>query len=91
MDNLQTKPGPTKAERQRWGRIGALRLHGSGKTNTAPARAALAAKWEREADPEGVLAPDVRAKRGAMLRRAFLLEQSMKAAEARRSRRPKAA
>lgn len=80
---MQTK-GPTTAQRRTWGRIGALKLHGTGKTNTAPARAALSAKWEREADPEGVLPPEVRARRADMLRRAFLLEQSLKGVAARR-------
>jgi hypothetical protein len=80
---MQTKR-PTTAQRRTWGRIGALKLHGTGKTNTVAARAALAARWEREADPEGVLSPDVRAKRADMLRRAFLLECSLKGVEARR-------
>lgn len=90
---MEAKPksGPTKAQRRAWGRMGALRLHGTGKTNVKPAHEALRLKWEREADPEGVLAPDLRAKRGAMLRRAFMVEMSLKAAEARRARRPKAA
>lgn len=76
--------GPTTAQRRAWGRIGALKLHGTGKTNTAPARAALAEKWMRMADPAGVLSPDERARRGDMLRRAHLLEASMKGVEARR-------
>lgn len=76
--------GPTTAQRRAWGRIGALRVHGSGKTNTGPARAALVAKWEKAADPDGTLPPDVRAKRADMLRRAFLIEASLKGVEARR-------
>lgn len=80
MENV----GPTPAQRRAWGRMGALRVHGRGRTNTAPARAALAQKWLREADPEGVLPPEVRARRAEMLRRAFLIEQSLKGVEARR-------
>lgn len=76
--------GPTTAQRRAWGRIGALKLHGTGKTNTAPARQALAEKWERLADPQGVLTPEIRAKRADMLRRAHLLEASLKGVEARR-------
>lgn len=78
---------PTKAQRQAWGRMGALTLHGTGKTNVKPAHEALRLKWEREADPEGVLAPEVRAKRGAMLRRAFMIEMSLKAAATKRRKR----
>lgn len=85
--DTEPKSGPTTAQRRAWGRIGALRLHGTGKTNVKPAHEALRLKWEREADPDGVLTPELRAKRGAMLRRAFMQEMSLKAAAARRSRR----
>lgn len=77
----------TDAQRRAWGRLGALRVHGHGKTNTGPARAALAAKFERLADPDGVLPPEVRAKRADMLRRAFLIEMSLKAVDARQLKR----
>lgn len=78
---------PTDAQRRAWGRLGALILHGTGRTNVKPAHEALRLKWEREADPEGVLTPEIRAKRGAMLRRAFMIQMSLKAAEARRIKR----
>jgi hypothetical protein len=67
--------------------MGALVLHGSGKTNVTAARAALDAKWERLADPDGALDPDVRAKRAAMLERAHMISLSLAAAEGRRRRR----
>ena len=43
--------------------MGAHSVHAQGKTNTAPARAALDAKFEREVDPEGRLPPEELAKR----------------------------
>ena len=39
------------------GRMGAHAVHARGKTNTAPARAALEDKFRREVDPDGVLDP----------------------------------
>ena len=87
MPDRERKPGPTLAQRRAWGRVGALKVHGSGRTNVKPAHEALRLKWEREADPDGVLDPETRARRGAMLRRAFLIEQSLKAAEGRRRNR----
>jgi hypothetical protein len=66
--------------------MGALVLHGSGKTNVKPARAALVAKWERLADPDGVLDPETRRKRAAMLERAHMIGLSLAAAERRRRR-----
>ena len=47
------------------GRMGAHSVHARGLTNTAPARAALEAKFEAEVDPDGTLAPDELAKRVA--------------------------
>lgn len=50
---------------------------------TAPARRGLAAKFEREADPDGVLAPDERARRGDLLMRAHMLRMARRSARAR--------
>jgi hypothetical protein len=50
------------------GRMGAWAVHGRGKTNTAPARSALEAKFEAEADPDGTLEPAELAKRVAHLK-----------------------
>lgn len=84
MSEQKHPTGPTTAQRRAWGRRGALILHGSGKTNVKPAHDALRAHWERLADPDGDLSPEVRAKRAAMLRRAHMIGLSMAAAEARR-------
>ena len=51
---------------------------------TAPARRGLAAKFEREADPDGVLPPDERARRADLLMRAHMLRMARRSAKARR-------
>jgi hypothetical protein len=38
--------------------MGAYAVHARGKTNTAPARAALEEKFRREVDPDGTLPED---------------------------------
>jgi len=53
---------------------------------TAPARAALMAKFEREVDPDGVLPPDERARRAEHKRRAYFQRLALKSAKARRAR-----
>lgn len=47
------------------GRMGAHAVHARGKTNTAPARAAMEAKFEAAVDPDGTLDPAELAKRVA--------------------------
>lgn len=57
---------------------------------TAPARQGLAAKFEREADPDGLLAPDERARRADLLMRAHMLRMARRSAQARsRSAQPR--
>lgn len=58
---------------------------------TAPARAALDAKFEREVDPEGTLPPAERAKRAANARKAYFARLALKSAQARRARKGGAA
>ena len=53
---------------------------------TAPARAALMARFEREVDPGGVLPPQERAKRAESARKAYFLRLALKSAKARRAR-----
>jgi hypothetical protein len=53
---------------------------------TAPARRGMRAKFEREADPDGVLAADERARRADQLHYAHMLRMSRAAAQARRRR-----
>jgi hypothetical protein len=57
-------------------------------TRTAPARAAMMAKFEREVDPDGVLPPDVRAKMAANARSAYYKRLALKSAKVRSRRGP---
>lgn len=51
---------------------------------TAPARAALMAKFEHQADPDGTLDPAERARRAEHLRKAYFQRLALKSARARR-------
>lgn len=51
---------------------------------TAPARAALMAKFEREADPAGTLLPAERARRAEHLRKAHFQRLALASAKSRR-------
>lgn len=62
--------------------------HAQGKTNTGPARAASMARFERMADPEGVLAPAERAKRARQYMLAHMRAMQRASVDARRERRP---
>ena len=53
---------------------------------TAPARRALLDKFEKLADPDGVLLPAERAKRAESLRKAHYSAMALKSARARRRR-----
>ena len=51
---------------------------------TAPARAALAGRFERDVDPDGVLDPVERARRADHARRAHYLRLQLRSVESRR-------
>lgn len=51
---------------------------------TAPARAAMLAKFEHEADPDGSLLPAERARRAEHLRKAHFQRLALKSAQSRR-------
>ena len=53
---------------------------------TAPARRAFLGKFEREADPNGTLPPEERARRADHLRRAHMQRLALRAVQARRAR-----
>jgi hypothetical protein len=55
---------------------------------TARARAAFADRFEREVDPDGVLAPEDRARRAAHARKAYFARLALKSAQARRRAKP---
>jgi len=69
------------ASNTRWG------LEPDRRAATAPARAGLLARFEREADPDGQLEPSERAYRAEKLLQAHMLRMSLKAASARRRKR----
>jgi hypothetical protein len=54
---------------------------------TRNGRAAFEARFEREVDPDGVLAPAERAKRAEAARKAYYLRMSRLAVAARRAKR----
>lgn len=80
----------TAAERSLIGSIGA---HASWantadrSARTAPARAALMAKFETLVDPDGALLPAERAARAASARRAHFARLALKSAQARQRRK----
>lgn len=74
----------TLEQRRVNGRMGALKVHASGRTNTLPARQAFNARFEAEVDPEGVLPPAERAKRAEQARRLYYLQLAAKSAKVRR-------
>jgi hypothetical protein len=85
------KPEPlTPAERGLRARIGAYAMHGRHdvRETTTKARTAFLAKFERQADPDGVLPPAERQRRAERLRSAHFARLALASAKARRARRP---
>ena len=54
---------------------------------TAPARAGLWAKFERQVDPDGLLAPEERAKRAESLWKAHFAAMARKSIQTRKKRK----
>jgi hypothetical protein len=79
----------TAAERSLRARLAAHTLHATHDSRelTAPARAAFLGRFEREADPEGVLDPAERTRRAEHLRKAFFARLALKSAQARRRKK----
>ena len=67
-------------------RMAALTLHSrvDSREHTAPARAGFMARFDREVDPESVLAPEERTRRAARARRAWMVRLALRSAQARR-------
>jgi hypothetical protein len=79
----------TQAERQLRARIAAHESWANTSdrsARTAPARAALMARFEREVDPAGTLPPEERARRAEHKRRAYFQRLALMSAKARRAR-----
>ena len=72
------------------GRIGAHVTHSrhDARELTAPAREAFLSRFEREVDPDGVLAPEERQRRAEHARRAHMARISRLSAIARRKPEP---
>ena len=79
----------TPAERSQINRRNAFLSHvnRTGHQATAAARVAALSKFERLADPEGVLDPLERARRAKHLRSAYFADLAIQSARARRARR----
>ncbi len=75
----------SREQRRLNGRIGALKVHAQGKTNTGPARRAFDARFEAEVDPDGVLEPAERARRADLARRLYFGRLAAKSAARRRA------
>ena len=71
------------------GRIGAHSLHAryDPRKTTAAARRAFLDRFSREADPEGVLDPEERARRAHHLRKAYFARLALRSARRRRAQR----
>jgi hypothetical protein len=83
-------PMPTHEERQLYGRLGAHESWArtaDRAARTRPAREAMLAKFEREVDPDGALAPVERAIRDEHARKAYYTRLAIKSAQARRAGR----
>lgn len=76
----------TSGERSIRARIAALSLHAQRDSReiTAPARSSFLARFEREVDPDGVLAPQERAKRAQRALRAHMQRLALRSAQSRR-------
>jgi len=73
----------TPAQRSLRARMAAYSLHAAGKTSTAAGRAAFLSRFDRQVDPDGTLAPEVRVRRSAFARKAYFAGLALKASRAR--------
>ena len=74
----------------RYGRIGGLRTQGlhDPEVITRPAREAFMAKWDKLADPEGILPPQERERRARRLLKSHMLKLALASAAVRRKPGP---
>lgn len=80
--------GLTPAERSMRARAAAHVLHSKvdSRTHTEPARKAFQNRFEREVDPDNLLAPDERARRADQLRKAYYTRLALRSSQVRRAR-----
>jgi hypothetical protein len=77
----------TPAERSLRGRLGGLTTAARGHVNTAPAREAFLARFEREVDPAGTLSPAERARRADAARRLHMSRLAYRSVRSRSKRK----
>jgi hypothetical protein len=68
---------PKDPVRVRTGRLGALKVHSTGRTNTGPARQAFLKRFEDQVDPDRTLSSDVRQKRAQYALREHMTRLAM--------------
>jgi hypothetical protein len=76
-------PPLTASQRAIRARAGAFALHAQGGTSTKAGTAAFLARFERQVDPAGTLAPDERARRAAWARKSYMANLGLKASRAK--------
>jgi hypothetical protein len=67
--------------------LAAYTMHARGGTSTEAGTAAFLSRFEREVDPEGVLSPEVRAKRAEQARKAYMTRLAFESVKARRAKK----
>ncbi len=75
--------GLTPEQRRLRARLAAYSMHAAGKTNTKAATAASEARWAKQVDPDGTLAPDERDKRARAAKKAHYTKLAYLSAKAR--------
>ena len=75
-------------ERSLRARAAAHALHAQGGTSTRAGTAASIARFERQVDPDGALAPEERARRAQHALKSHMAALALKASRARRSAPP---
>jgi hypothetical protein len=88
MPSTSGGQGLSPAERSLRARLAAHTMHArnDAQATTAKARAAFLARFERQADPEGLLPPAERQRRAQQLRSAYFAQLALASAKARRTR-----
>lgn len=80
---VSDSPGLTPGQRKVRARLAAHALHAQGGTSTKAGTAAFLARFDREVDPDGILAPEERARRAEHARKAYMGRLALKASRAR--------
>jgi len=73
----------TPAQRSLRARAAAFALHAQGGTTTRAATAAFLSRFERQVDPDGILAPEERSRRAGLARKAYMSSLALKSSRTR--------